>query len=239
MPGPRATSGDRRSGFTLLELLLAMAVAGVLAAALFGGMAVVFDARASAERQLDGQATLRIASGLLRDELSATMRPTGAGTLVEPFRGESGTTRDGRPSDQLTFVTTSLSVPTGVERGDVHEIEVALLAVDDQNADRGPYHLVQRVTDELNRDGSSVGQPVVQTLLRGVAGLSLRYHDGSDWVDSWDEAERNNELPRAVELTIELADADDPESTERREEYPRSTRQVIQLLTSRLEVAEF
>jgi type II secretion system protein J len=227
-------------GFTLLELLLAVAVSGVLAAGLFGGLAVVFNARDTAERQVQGQAELQIAGRLLRDQLAATLRPTGAGTLIEPFRGTSATTRDGRPADTLTFVTASLAVPTGVERGDLHEVELALVEVNNaDDAARGPYHLVQRVTDELVRGGdTSFAEPITQTLLRGVAGLGLRYHDGNDWVDTWDESERRNELPLAVELTIERAQADE-NGTASSDDAPRLLRQVIPLPTSLLEPATF
>lgn len=233
-------SPQRSCGFTLLELLLAVAVSGMLAAALFGGLAVVFNARESAERQLDGQNDLRIAAGIVHEELAAALRPTGAGTLIEPFRGDTATTRDGRPSDTLTFVSSALAIPTGRDRGDLHEIELALLAVDDQDANRGPYHLVQRVNDELVRgDQALVAEPITQTLLRGVAGLSLRYHDGSGWVDTWNETERRSELPRAVELVIELPAPEDEAADDRRDLSPRMVRRVIPLSTSQLELAEF
>lgn len=43
-----------------------------------------------------------------------------------------------------------------------------------------------------------------------VAGLNIRYFDGSEWVDSWDMDEEEG-LPSAVEITLSISDADNRE----------------------------
>jgi len=45
-----------------------------------------------------------------------------------------------------------------------------------------------------------------------LGGLNIRYYDGEDWVDSWDEEEEGG-IPSAVELTLSITDADTQEKT--------------------------
>lgn len=199
-----------RSGFTLLELLLAVAVSGILAASLFSGLGVVLDAREAAEQQLAGQAEARIAMAVIRDQLIAAAPPDGQ--WIEDFLGAESETRLGDPSDTLTFTTSSLILPTGRERGDRHRVELALIEADDNQSDSGPYLLTQRVTDDIEPNTGADTDPeddaIEQVLLRRVEALNLRYHDGTEWLDSWDSSLRPDILPRGVEITLILAQPD-------------------------------
>lgn len=230
-------------GFTLLELLLAVAVTGMLAAGLFAGLGVVFDARATAERQLDGQQEARIALRVIADQLIGAATPDGV--WVEDFLGVDDDTRAGEPADTLTFTTSSLVLPTGESRGDRHRVELALLEADDDGPDAGTYLLAQRVTDDIQPDtGNSGGptpDPVVQVLLRRVEALNLRYHDGADWRESWDAAQLNNNLPRAVEVVVVMAQSDEDEVRDRADGLDRRRRfvRMIQLPMSTLEARVF
>jgi hypothetical protein len=50
-------------------------------------------------------------------------------------------------------------------------------------------------------------EPVREVLCRGVFALNLRYFNGSEWADNWDSTTEDNTLPCAVEVTIQLDDA--------------------------------
>lgn len=196
-------------GFTLLEILLAVAVTGMLAAVLFGGLGIVFDTRAAAESELRGQRDTAVALRIIRDQLLCVLPPSGE--LADEFIGED-LSSGSADVDRLTFFTTSIAVPTGQPRGDTHQVVLGLVDADDQTY--GPTHyLVQQVTDDLI--STVTPTPVSQVLLRGVSSLELRYFDGTDWVDEWDSREEDDVLPEAIELTIERqpteveADADE------------------------------
>ncbi|MEM7625068.1 MAG: type II secretion system protein GspJ [Planctomycetota bacterium] len=234
------------AGFTLLELLLAVAVTGILAAGLFAGLGVVFDARAAAEGQLSGQAEARIALNMIRDQLIGAAIPDGS--WVEDFLGEDGDTRRGEPADTLTFTTSSLALPTGNLRGDRHRVELALIEAEDDGPDAGTYLLAQRVTDDIRPDlGTSGGiglpedESVVQVLMRRVDSLSLRYYDGANWRGSWDAAQLENNLPRAVEVILVLSPTEDEAQRDRVDGSDRRRRfvRMIQLPMSTLEARGF
>lgn len=219
-------------GFTLLELLLAVAVTAALSAGLFAGMGVVLNTRESAQRVLDGQSSARIALAMVRDQLTSAIPPDGQ--WADEFVGQSSTNRHGDAADSLVFYCTSLALPTGESRGDQHRIELALAEVTHGPAE-GTFQLVQRVVDDLETD--AVPDAVVQVLVRGVASLSLRYHDGIDWVEAWDNAERGDELPRAVEVVVELARPED-QADEPDEQLTRFVR-IIPLPRSGLQARGF
>jgi hypothetical protein len=46
--------------------------------------------------------------------------------------------------------------------------------------------------------------PREEIICRGVAQFSLRYFDGSAWQTSWDSTQLDNQMPEAVEVTLQL-----------------------------------
>ena len=65
----------------------------------------------------------------------------------------------------------------------------------------------------LNLLRTTVEEPAEEVLCRGVRSLDLKYFDGTDWQDNWDSAARDNTLPLAVEVTLQLV-AEDGTSTD-------------------------
>ena len=72
--------------------------------------------------------------------------------------------------------------------------------------------LVRRVSRYLL--ATRVEEPEPEVICRGVRELDLKYHDGIDWQDSWDAATRDNTLPLAVGVTMELIAEDATEGGE-------------------------
>jgi hypothetical protein len=66
----------------------------------------------------------------------------------------------------------------------------------------GQQALVRSVTTNLLSPVAQ--QPDQEILCRGVRGLNIRYFDGLSWQDSWDSTTLDNNIPSAVELTIEI-----------------------------------
>jgi hypothetical protein len=95
---------------------------------------------------------------------------------------------------------------------------VALTAVPDPNGGPG-LAIVRRVTENLLAPVEPV--PVDEVLCRGVRSFRLRYFDGTQWVDSWDSTDYQDELPPAVEVTIELERPGGPDGQTRVIRFPR------------------
>lgn len=181
-----------RAGMTLLELVIALAVAATAMAAGYAALASMIDHR---DRVV--HATETIARGtaerwMLESWLTGA-RLTPEGSIS--FRGLDGETRDHLSDDELTFLTTA-PTPLGASETVVH------LAVerDSQPPNRG------LVADLTEWNGLAARRVVIDS---AVAGLSLRYITGvlgqRQAVPSWISS---SVLPAGVIVTLTATPGD-------------------------------
>lgn len=184
---------NRESGFTLLELLVALSIFALLAAMAYGGLNTVLKARAETDRQAERLTQLQNTFFWLGRDMEQTVN--------RPVRDEYGD-----PQAALS----------GVEIGDYR---LALTHGGWRNPVDRPRSSLQRVAyglrdEQLVRvywnvlDRAQDSQPVENVLLDGVERLELRYLDTKkEWHDDWPPAitgtAPNTAPPLAVEVTIE------------------------------------
>ena len=178
----------REDGFTLVELLVALVIFGMLSAA---GVALLsFSVRSQevSDAAIADLSALRRTDALLQSDLGqvvARLPRDEAGARQPAFRG--GTGEDGYA---FTFVRRGWENVRGAKRASLQKVEYALAG----------GRLVRRAWPHV--DGAQPMPPVV--LLEGITGMRLRYRDiAGGWRDRWDPA-APNDLPRAVELVMTL-----------------------------------
>ena len=174
-------------GFTLLELLLAVAVSAMIAVSLYAAMNAGFKARTSAYVQLD---VPRQAS-LLLDAIEHQFQSGLPATADKPFAGYD---------NEVDFYTLDRDAELP-DDNPLAECEcwMAIFLRDQQNHNQ----LIRQVVRNLY---TSVTQDPDQTLLStDVLALTFHYYDGSDWQTEWDSTEHDNQLPAAIKVTLELA----------------------------------
>ncbi len=189
----------RRHAFTLLELLVAIAIVGIISVSLFASMGIAFRARSSAEAAVEPPRTAQVAFDIIRDTLYSAMPPRGI--LAGAFVGTDGTDGAGNPGDDLVFYGTAdaLSHPEGAN-GEVKWIELTSTVQDGSTE----TVLVRRTVGNLL--ATTTENPDEEVICRGIAGFNLRYYDGTTWQDQWDSTvtANNNTLPSAIEVTLQL-----------------------------------
>jgi len=188
-----------RSGFTLLEMLVALAIMGILATGLYTSLHIGFNARKRAEAAIAPTRSGTLALELLYRDVASALPPTGilAGGFVSEDAEAEGSSED---ADTLVFF--SAVEDAGQAGTGIRKIEFALTS--DQDA-QGNL-LVRRVTANLL--APTVPEPVEEVLCRNVKSLNMRHFDGLAWQDAWDSTTRDNTLPLAVEVTINIQDSD-------------------------------
>lgn len=180
MRGARAGTG----GFTLVELLVALFIFGILSAAGVALLSFAVRAQGAADRRLDGVADLRRLGAMLSADL--------AQAAVRPSRGDAGETQRAFEGGArgMRLVRRGWSNTDGANRPSLQKV-VYLLG--GEGIERRAYR---------NLDGGAALAPAL--IAPGVREMRLRYRDrGGLWRDRWDPT-RIDALPVAVELTATL-----------------------------------
>lgn len=180
----------RTRAFTLLELMLAIAITAILAATVYASLMVATRTRDRAAEAVGKGRAITLALDLVRRDLQSIPPPTG--TMAGAFLGA-----DDHELDEVTFTTANAYLPPDDRLADLINVRIAL--AEDPDDDRS-LMLVREITTNLL--APSATEPQVQVLVRGVTGLDLQYSDGADWIDDWDSTQYDNTLPLAVKVTL-------------------------------------
>jgi len=184
----------RETGFTLIELVVAVAVFAVLATLAYGGLANTLAAREQITRAHDELARVETALLLLEADI--------ANVVPRPVRDELGATMPAllAPADRPEFEFTRYVDDSYADVPAVRLKRIAYTLADGK--------LVRAVWPILDRVPGSV--PRRTTLLEGVQELSCRFHD-QQWFDYWPQAAtaaNDRRLPAAVEVRLRFASGD-------------------------------
>jgi general secretion pathway protein J len=172
-------------GFTLVELMVALLIFGLLSASGVALLAFGVDTRAAAAQRTDAlSAALRTRALLTADLAQATPRlyRRQDGSMSAAFRGSEDDLL-------LAFVRRGWANEDKAPRASLQRVEYRLT---DGRLERISYPHV---------DGSRTGTTAV--LLDGVRSLRLRYRIGGEWRDAWDSA-RPEMMPQAIEAIMAL-----------------------------------
>lgn len=212
-----ALRSDVQRAFTLLELLVAMTLMSIIAASLYTSLSIGFKARETSESAVEKSRSLEIALELLEEEIISALPPTGI--LAGQFEGLDEEDDYGYDADSLVFYSAN-HVPNEDEKGcDIRKVELKLSVREDSDE----RVLVRELTTNLLSPKSL--NPDEEVLCGGVKSLNLRYYDGYDWQDEWDSADKDNALPKAVEISIAL----EADSNEQEQGYGYKLTQAIVL----------
>jgi general secretion pathway protein J len=168
-------------GFTLVELLVALLIFGLLSAAGAGLLRFGVDARQRTGERLDRLASIVRTRALLTADL--------AQAAPRVWRDNGGASQPAFASDgtRLALVRRGWSNDAGAARASLQRVEYRLAA---DRLERSAAPML---------DGSEWGPPAL--LIGGVGTMRLRFFADGAWRDRWDPLAANA-LPEAVELTL-------------------------------------
>jgi general secretion pathway protein J len=175
-------------GFTLLELLIALAIVAALLAIAFGGLRVALAAWTQGEDRADAHQHLRgVAAVLARAVGSAYPYRAPAGQSPEPVLLFQGT------EQRLQLVTQAAPFPAAIP------VAFSAVAIGLETGEEGPALIVrQRVMP--NRDPFTEAPVLLRDT--GINRVEFRYLNATGtWQETWD-GETENGLPRAVRITL-------------------------------------
>ena len=186
---PSPASGRGEFGFTLVELLVALLIFGMLSAAGVALLSFSVQAQDMAGERLGALAEIRRAGALLTSDLAQAaprISRDEAGATRPAFEGSSGQ----GDTILLSLVRRGWENLDGSNRPSLQKVEYSFSGGELR---RRAYRFV---------DGAAAMEAAA--LVEGVRQLRLRYRDDKgEWRERWDPTQLT-ELPAAVELVIEV-----------------------------------
>lgn len=183
-------------GFTLLELIIVVAIFGVLSAMAYGGLNSVLKSRVHIEKSLERTAEYQKAYMRLRNDFQETRN--------RPARDGYGDTQPALVTDHdgnVEFSRAGWRNPTGQPRPSLERV-IYRYDANKKNLIRSSYRVLDQAQDS---------KPVDQVLLESVEEVRWRYLNANrEWSAEWparnSRSSGNIVPPLAVELTLRTTD---------------------------------
>ncbi len=184
----------RQSGFTLLELLIALSVFAILSVMAYRGLAAVAEAKNRVEARSERLAALQLALGILERDLEQAI-----GRSVRDEYGEARPALEGSTlgPELLRLTRAGWRNPSGAPRSTLQRVAYQFR---DRTLIRRHWRVLDRAQDS---------PPLERALLQRVHNVEVRFLDHRlQWQGAWPPDPRADLglLPRAVEITVELDD---------------------------------
>jgi len=189
----------RTSGFTLLELSLALAAGAVILLAIYGVFSRAVHLRDSlTERTREIRVRTHVAN-IIRNDLRGA-RVSG-GTLAISLTGSPQAQSGAFPGYLRFTTTTARDVDYGddVANADVQEVEY-YITTDPAAKDSRSGLLVRAVDGNLLAPIRNT--PPEDPLLAGVESMEVTFFDGNSWQTSWDVSQ-DPTLPQAIRIRLQ------------------------------------
>ena len=185
------TSSNR--GFTLIEILIAVVLLGILSAALYGSYFTVLNARERASDGMEARRELGSTLDLIRREFSAAYYDSNdkhTRFVVED--------RDnfGKPASTLEMTTLTLAADAGRKESGISAVRYRLVEKDKS------FILTRREQDVFFESPDAKEYPQMERISDFLVECSS---DGSKWVRTWDTALIKT-LPKMLRVTVHVVE---------------------------------
>jgi len=231
------TSRSAEAGFTLLELIVAMAVFALVGLGIFGVLVLGARSAGSGEKITEQARRYRVANEILSRQIAGTVslclpKHSGGDELGSDSSGpgagdpdsldddeedddeEGGGSTTTEPyffgnSDTVEFITTA------PQRPDASGMSIVRYWVEDNalKMSEKPVFAAYGHSKKLDRKKTNSDESVTATLLYDVASVTfsyLRESDSDDWLDAWD-ANDENQLPATVRIDVKPSASGGPD----------------------------
>lgn len=189
-----ATSSNR--GFTLIEMLVAVALLAILAAALYGSYFTTLRARERITEGMEARRELANTLDLIRREVASSLynRDDKRLRFIVEDRDNFG-----KPASTLELTTVSDRL-AGVPDSGIRVVGYRMV-------EKGKRPLLQRREQDLFFEkGDAPGYPQMER----ISSFLVECYDGSKWVKSWD-ATLNGSVPKMVRVTVTVEEEGRPQ----------------------------
>jgi prepilin-type N-terminal cleavage/methylation domain-containing protein len=194
LPGLRRD--DRRNGFTLIEIVLAVALCAVVMMIIYGVVISTIQAAERVDELTHGSEIGPAILAQIREDIGAAFLP---GDDQEYFVGQE---RGGR--DRVDFVSSAaVFAPetTGSEPA-VHSVnELGYQVKEGPSAEDGLV-LYRRVDPFIDAEPLRGGR--LTAIAEKVISFKVGYWSGAEWLPSWSASKHENQLPSSIRVELKM-----------------------------------
>jgi len=205
---PRTLESSNPSlGFTLLELVVAIAIFAIISTFVYGAYTGTVATEERAQKKIELYQRARLVLNRISDELEQVAAPRDKGG-VHVFSYFNGTNDEinGMNADELNFVSrvnNSYSKESG--KPSISRIRYRLEVASGEKKDY--YVLTRREDPVFFREDED--QEKVEEFLDNCEGINFEYYSDEGWLNEWDDqinSAQQGRLPKAVRITLTLKD---------------------------------
>ncbi|VAX17033.1 hypothetical protein MNBD_NITROSPINAE02-1580 [hydrothermal vent metagenome] len=198
---------EKKSGFTLLETLVAAAILSIVAVMVFGAFSGVMRASAGVNQRADITHTARfIARKLTEDINSASLLPHNEYGIFIGLERKIRTSQ----VDEIRF--TNFGRSTLFTNAGSDQAEVAWFVISGKEPDM--FILLRRENPFIMGEKPDEKRADLFEVTDRLRTIKVRYYVGATWVESFDST-TNKGLPKAVSVEFTLEDEDGHRITKR------------------------
>jgi general secretion pathway protein J len=181
----------RRTGFTLVEVLVASTIGSFIAFVAVGSLRVIIGAAEAVDNNIKSAAEVRFAANMIAKDLTNFYRDENYSNTR--FIGTIEDLADDSSTSYLVFYTLGRTkARVGQPEGDIYEVEYYLTKDDETSA------LMRRLWPNPHEELEPGG--ILTVIAEDIDFFNIRYFDGEEWADEWPEEIQN--LPDLIEITI-------------------------------------
>lgn len=200
----------RQNGFTLLEVMIAMAILAAMALAMFVATQQTLNSKADTEGRDDANHAVVQAMGRIAGDLEMAIMVRSKDLLGATYDGEYGL--EGQ-EQRIDFVTMSHArFLADSKESEISEVSYYLAPMPDEP---NMQVLMRREATTVDKNSQQGG--IAYPILENVQSLRFEYLDAKsdEYKKIWDSKsiESNNRMPQAVKITIETQMPDDEEKS--------------------------
>ncbi len=183
--GLRLAAYNWQQGFTLVEILIAVAIASLILTIIYRSYATSIDTMNYTREKMDAFSIIRLTLSRMNEEITSSFFAEDSKVAV--FSGGEG---------KIDFVSSSH------ERifKDSREYDLSEIGYFTEPEEEGERLSLWRREDRTPDDDVLEGGER-EKIIDGLEGLEFKYYDGKEWLSEWDSKEERG-LPQAVGITL-------------------------------------
>ncbi|MBL9136284.1 MAG: prepilin-type N-terminal cleavage/methylation domain-containing protein [Verrucomicrobiales bacterium] len=217
----RSSPSQPPGGFTLIEVILALAIAAVVLVAVNGLFYSALRLRERSIESFEAAQPLQRALTIIQRDLANLVPPGGTLGGVLQTTPTNTAVRPGLASPEFRTATGRIDDTT--PWAEVQKVSYLLTDATSSSTNRGQGRaLVRSVVRNLLPSGMDEFND--EWLMDGVDSLTFSFYDGTQWWTTWDSSSQTPALPRAIRVELQ------PSATTRYGDLPEPVELVVPIL---------